>query len=81
MGTITISVDDKTEDVFRKVAASVYGTGKGHLGKALTEAIQKWVHERQQKKIGKEMSEMMHKGFDMGKIMYKTRDELWVREK
>jgi len=79
MGTITVSVDNKTEKVFRETAASVYGTGKGHLGKAITEAMQKWVHERQQKKISKEMSEMMNKGFDMGKILYKTRDELWER--
>lgn len=80
MGTITVSVDNQTEAVFRKMAGSVYGTGKGHLGRAITEAMQKWVHERQQRKIAKEMSEMMNKGFDMGKITYKSRDELWMRE-
>ena len=79
MGTITVSVDNKTEALFRKMAGSVYGTGKGHLGKAVTDAMQKWVHERRQKKIAKRASERMNTGYNMGKILYKTRDELWVR--
>ena len=79
MGTITISVDDKTEQAFRKMAGAIYGTGKGHLGKALTEAIQEWVHERQQKKIAERELKRLEKGYNMGKILYKTRDELWER--
>ena len=79
MGTITVSIDDETEEVFRGMVGETYGKGKGHLGKAITEAIQEWVHERQQKQIAERELKRIEKGYDTEVILYKTRDELWVR--
>ena len=43
MGTITISVEDETEKLFRKLASAKYGKRKGALGEAVTEAMQIWL--------------------------------------
>lgn len=78
MGTITINVNTEVEKNFRKTAMLKFGKVKGHLGKALTQAMQYW--------IGKEAasSEMktlqyLEEGFDMGKLKYRSRSELHER--
>lgn len=50
MGTITVNVKDDVEKDFRKLVRSVHGARKGDLGKALTEAMQKWVYEKGRKR-------------------------------
>jgi len=79
MGTITINIQDDIEQEFRSVATMIYGTGKGHLGKAFAEAIQNWIYERKQEKIAKEALDMMDHGFACGKLMYRQRSELHER--
>lgn len=78
MGTITINVNDKSEMKFRNAAKIVYGTGKGTLGKAATEAIEDWANRKTTGNEAK-MLELLEKGFKMGKIKYKTREELHDR--
>ena len=39
MGIITVSVDDKVEKEFRKIAMEEYKGRKGFLGDAITEAM------------------------------------------
>jgi predicted transcriptional regulator len=39
MGTITIRIDDATEQRFREVAKNILGEKKGYLGRAINEEI------------------------------------------
>ncbi len=79
MGTITVSLKDGIEQEFRAVAAETFGRGRGHLGKAIAEAMQNWVYERKQDKIAREALDMMDHGFTCGKIAYTHRSELHER--
>ncbi len=79
MGTITVNLADNIEQEFRTVAVETFGKGKGHLGKALAEALQNWVYERKQEKIAKEALDMMDRGFACGKPTYHQRSELHER--
>ncbi len=79
METVTINVQDDVIREFRKVAAETFGGGKGHLGKAFTEAIEKWMYDRKQKKIAEEARSMMKHGFNMGERLYTDRSELHER--
>jgi hypothetical protein len=79
MGTITVNVDDKTETKFRETVKEVVGTGKGKLGSAISEAMKKWVNEKRQDEIAQRQIKLLDKGFDMGSLNYKHRDELHDR--
>lgn len=79
MGTITVNVDDKTERRFRETVKREVGVGKGILGKAITEALNTWVEEKEQKEIAERMLKLLDKGFDLGGKLYKDRSELHER--
>ncbi len=78
MGTITINVKNETEKKFRKIAGARYGKRKGALGEAVTEALDLWTRTNSKKSVIKAM-ELLEKGIDMGKLKYKSRDELHER--
>jgi len=80
MATITVSISDKTNDLFRKTVEKELGKGKGKLGKALDDAITSWANEKLQKKLEEELMNKMEKGFNLGKILYKKRSELYERD-
>ena len=79
MGTITVNVKDDVEKEFRKLVRSVHGSRKGELGKALTEAMQKWVYEKKQEKIAQEGLKLLELKFNFGKRLYRDRNELHER--
>ncbi len=79
MGTMTVSVDDFTEEKFRKTVKSTLGSGKGKLGEAISQAMQKWVEFVEQEEVKKVALQRLEKGFRMGKILYKDRAELYGR--
>ena len=79
MGTITVGVNDKTEEKFRRAVKNTIGEGKGKLGQALNEAMEKWAQEAEQEVIRKRALEKLEKGFNMGKTLYKHRNELYER--
>ncbi len=79
MGTITVNVKDDVEKDFRKLVRNVHGARKGDLGKALTEAMQKWVYEKRQEKIAQEALALLELKFNFGKRLYRDRDELYER--
>lgn len=80
MGTITINVDDEVEKEFRKLANEESKGKKGFLGDAITEAMKKWVQEKEQGELSKKEIEVLRKGFRLGKITYKKREELYARK-
>ena len=50
MGTITATVDDDVERNFRRTVSEKLGSGKGKIGKAITEAMKKWILSVEQQK-------------------------------
>jgi hypothetical protein len=79
MGTITVNVKDEVEKEFRRVASIAHGSEKGYLGKAITEAMQRWIDEKRQKEIAERELKLLEKGFSFGRKLYETRDELHER--
>jgi hypothetical protein len=80
MATITISVKDEVEKEFRETVKKKLGQGKGVLGKAVEEAIERWMHEEKQKEIAKRAMEMMNKGLYTLKGWKFNRDEIYDRQ-
>jgi len=79
MATITISVKDEVNKEFRETVRKKLGQGKGVLGKAVEEAIQKWMHDEGQRKIAAELKRMMDKGLYSLKGWKFNRDEIYDR--
>ncbi len=78
MGTMTLNVDDTTEEKFRKAVGLAFGSSKGSLGKAATHAFDKWA-EKELSGSEAKMLALLEKGFKMGKLKYKEREELHER--
>lgn len=76
MGTITVNVDDATEESFRSRVYQIYGKRKGSLGQAITEAMYEWSRK---KEYFDQCMELLMKGVNMGKLKYKSREELHDR--
>ena len=77
MGTITINIDDKTEEQFRMNVKRKFGTKKGALGAAVVEALKQWNAEH----VDLEFSlELLGRSQDRGGYGYENREELHVRD-
>ncbi|MHB8566419.1 MAG: hypothetical protein ACYC7D_08710 [Nitrososphaerales archaeon] len=76
---ITVSVNADVEQKFRKIAKAVHGKKRGYLGKALTEAMEKWTKEKQETGTVAETLGMLESGLDLGGIKYRHRNELHER--
>ena len=79
MATITINIKDKIADEFRDTVKSKHGVGKGKLGKAIEEALEKWIIENNQKKIAQRQNELLSKGLYDLKGWKFNRDEIYDR--
>lgn len=77
--TITVNIDSEVVDELKKLA-SIQKQKKGFLGRSITEATKQWLEERKQKQISKWLMDKMEKGYDMGRLTIKNRDELYDRE-
>ena len=79
MVTITVSIKDDVDKEFRETVKKKLGNGKGVLGKAIEQAMKKWVHDEEQRKIAERASEMMNKGLYSLKGWKFNRDEIYDR--
>ena len=79
MAVMTISIKDEVANELRQTVKTELGEGKGALGKAIEEAVQKWLEEKKQKEIAKRAIEMMNKGLYSLKGWKFNRDELYDR--
>lgn len=79
MGTITLSIDDETERLFRKTAKQVVGERKGYLGEAATDAMKLWIHEKTQKAIAQDALDLIRKTYRFGEKRYNSRKDLYDR--
>ncbi len=80
MATITISIKDEVNKEFREAVNKRLGRGKGILGKAVEEAMEKWLHDEEQRRIAAEMKEMMDKGLYSLKGWKFNREEIYDRK-
>jgi len=74
MGVVTITLDDSVEGKLRELAK-----GKGALGKAISEATKQWLEKQYQNELAQRGLKLLKKGWPMGKILYKKREELYDR--
>lgn len=79
MTTITVCVEDNIEASFRRIASKLHSGKKGFLGDAITEAMNEWIEVHEQKKIARRQLQLLEKGFAMGKIKTKQREEIYAR--
>ena len=80
MATITINVNDEVAKRFRDMVKHESGEGKGVIGKTVEEALELWIKEKEQQDIAQRQMALMKKGFKLGKILYKSRGELYDRD-
>ena len=62
MTTITINVKDEVNKDFREAVEKKMGHGKGVLGKAIEEAMQRWASEEEERKLREEALATLKKG-------------------
>jgi len=75
MGTITICIDDATEQRFREVAKNILGEKKGYLGRATTEAITLWIRDKEQEGIL-----LLEKEHHLGTYGFRSREDIHDRK-
>jgi len=79
MGTITINIDNDVEKQFRALAQKIYYNKKGYFGNAVNSAMQNWIDEVTQKQISEWEITLLEKGFNMGELKFRSREELHER--
>jgi predicted transcriptional regulator len=77
--TLTFNVDAEVERRFRKVARVARGGKKGYLGRALTDAMEKWTKEMEEADTVAAAMALLDRGVDLGGMKYGHRDELHER--
>lgn len=76
---ITVALREDVDKRLRELAILTYGKRKGYLSRALTEAVELWAREKEEKDSVVKTMELLKKGINMGGIKYKSRDELHER--
>ncbi|MEK6898949.1 MAG: hypothetical protein AABW79_02535 [Nanoarchaeota archaeon] len=79
MATITINVKTEINDEFRNIVKMKFGEGKGKLGKAIEDAIKKWIAEQRQKSLSERQIKIMRDGLWSQKNYKFNRDEIYER--
>lgn len=81
MATMTINLQENTIQKFRNTVKKEYGEGKGKLGKAVEEALEHWIREKEQEEIAERQLRILRSGgLHIGKIKKYTRGELHERK-
>lgn len=79
MATITLNVNNEINNEFRNVVKSKFGEGKGILGKAIEEAIKKWIFEEKQKEITDRQMKLIKEGVWSKKNYRFNREEIYEK--
>ncbi|MBS3098957.1 hypothetical protein J4462_01985 [Candidatus Pacearchaeota archaeon] len=77
MGVITISINDRIERELRRLAVTRFSKSRGHLKKAITEAVEEWAEKRKEDVVTRSL-ELLEKGIKMGGMISKNRGD-WHR--
>jgi len=73
---LTFSVDAEVERKFRKAAKAASGNKKGDLGRALTDAMEKWTRENETSRAVAAALALLDQGVDLGGMKYRHRHGL-----
>ena len=73
--TITINIDKEVLDKLREQSDNK----KGFLGRTISEATRKYLEEKEQENARKRLLEKLKKGYNMGGMTFKKREELYDR--
>lgn len=76
--TITINIKEETDEKFRKVASKAYGNKKGHLSKAVEEALEEWINEKEATNAVDAALQLLKTGIKTNKKWKFDRDELYA---
>ena len=76
---VTISMDKETITKLRALALA-QKIKKGFIGKVVTEAVKEYIKKQEQEEAREKLLKMLKKGYHMGKITIKHRDELYDRK-
>ena len=79
MATITLNVNDEINNEFRQIVKSKLGDGKGKLGKAIEDAMKKWISEQKQKELSNQGLMLLKEGIWSKKGFKFNRDEIYER--
>ena len=78
MATITVNIKAEVNEEFRKTVEEKLGRGKGVLGKAIEDAMQKWVKEKKTEEYVEEALALMKKGlYKVGRNYTFKREEAY----
>jgi len=80
MGTITLSIDDRIEQEFRRLVEEILGKRKGALGEAATEALDLWIRTKTQEEVVRDALELIGKAYHFGARKYTSRRDLYDRQ-
>jgi hypothetical protein len=79
MGTITLTIENSTEEKFRELVKKKLGGKKGSLGEATTQALEFWMHHERQEEIAQDALALLDAGHNFGKRSYSGRKDLYDR--
>jgi hypothetical protein len=79
MGNITISLEEENERLLRKLAKEKYNNKKGALAKVISEALKSLAAKSRKKRAMERQFKWMDKGFEMGRILVKKREDIYDR--
>ena len=74
MGVVTISINNETEEILRRLAIARFNKKKGYLSMAITEAVNDWAEKDKNEDISKGL-ELLRKGKNLGGMISKRRED------
>ncbi len=79
MATITLNVNNGINNEFRNIVKTKYGDGKGIIGKAVQDALLKWISEEKQNEISQRQISILRKGVWSLKNYKFNREEIYEK--
>ena len=80
MGHITISLEEKDENKLRAIANQKYEGKKGSMAKVIAESLELLEKDSARQRAMERQLRWMGKGFKLGKLLVKNREELYDRK-
>ena len=80
LANITVSLAESAEKKLRELANEKYGGKKGSMAKVIEEAVEKLSGEKGVDSAAQRQAQWMKKGFELGKINFAHRAELYGRK-
>ncbi|MCD6247028.1 MAG: hypothetical protein J7J87_01155 [Candidatus Diapherotrites archaeon] len=80
MGNVTIALKGKSERLLRELAKEKYNNKKGALAKVISEALEQLAMNSRRKRAMERQFKWMDKGFEMGKVLVRKREDIYDRE-